>query len=232
MKTYVNRGLFGRPNPTRVLCIGNSVTAGVVAGGGTAYVDALREKLGRNYRVTNRGGGGTSVLDWMRPPVKNLPAPLGGAYEKLAQAFLPSDYAVVELGGNDAVAFWEKRPTPVETYSSTMLRLVTRLRKDGARRVLVLTPIPNPSANASAKGRLLAYRLSLLGMPWPPGASVLDIYKLLDPKKDYDPYNPHPNEQGHEKIAEAVYQQIRRRGCLGRICKYRTKLQTRNEKEG
>jgi lysophospholipase L1-like esterase len=202
---------FRRRKPTRVLCIGDSVTAGVVVGGGDSYVDVLRGLLRNKYVVFKRGGSGTSCLDWVRPPVGDLPVPFGGAYEKLASAFMPSEVVVVELGWNDAVSFWERKATPIELFRSSMLELVWRLKDDGAERVIVLTPLPNPGANASAKGRLLSYRLALLGSFWPLGVSVLDVYRLLDIKEDFTEFNPHPNSKGHRKIAEAVAKRIRGR---------------------
>jgi lysophospholipase L1-like esterase len=208
-----------RREPIRVVCTGNSVTAGVVAGGGTPYVAALHNLLGWKYRILNRGCGGTSVLDWTNPPIPwgktHLPPPLGGAYEKLVAEYLPADYVVVELGGNDAVGFFEKRPVPVETYQGAMLKLASRLKRDGAKRVIILTPMPNPGANHSARGRLLGYRLSLLGIPWPRGVEVIDIYRQLDPLDDFVGGNCHPTEQGHRKIAEAVARRIRGRRKWG-----------------
>jgi hypothetical protein len=195
-----------------VLCIGDSVTAGVVAGGGVPYVSHLRRRLGSRYEVINAGGSGTSALDWMRPPAPPLPAPFAGAYEILAEEHMPAEIVVVELGGNDAVGFWEPRPTPPERYRDTMMQLVIRLRGDGARRVLLVTTFPNPGASPEVEARLMRYRLSLLCVRWRGRARVVDVWRLLDLETDFEGLNPHPNERGHWKLAHAVERAIRHDG--------------------
>lgn len=200
-----------RRQPTRILCIGNSLTAGSVAGGGACYVEVLGLMLGRHFEIINAGGGGTSVLDWLRPPILDWPPPLGGAYEILAEEHMPCGTVVVELGGNDAVGFWEARPTSVDDYLEGMVGLMWRLQREGARRILLLTPIPNPGASMQAQGRLLSYRLTLIAQRWPRGVSVVDVYRLLDPEEDFEGLNCHPNERGHRKIALAVVRRLRRR---------------------
>jgi lysophospholipase L1-like esterase len=195
----------------RILCIGDSITAGVVAGGGKGYVELLRKRLSRrHYEVINGGCSGTTVLDWMRAPVPDLPVVLGGAYEYAAQPHLPCDLAIVELGGNDAVGFWEVRPTEPEEFVMTLLQLSDRLIGAGTERLLLLSVVPNPGAREAVQQRLLAYRYQLMRLTGMCHAEVLDIYRLLDPERDFEPYNVHPNQRGHRKIAQAVAPVVRR----------------------
>ncbi|MFX0187773.1 MAG: SGNH/GDSL hydrolase family protein [Candidatus Hodarchaeota archaeon] len=214
-----------RGNPTRILCIGDSVTAGMVSGGGIPYVIALQCLLGSHFEVINAGYGGTTSRDWVNPPIPDpsstfpsgfWPPPFGGAYELLAEEHLPCRTVVVELGGNDATGYFEPRPIKTEDYIKNMTRLIDRLRGDGARRILILTPIPRPGKGWPAvHSRLLSYTLSLINHTWPRGVSVIDIYHLLDPKEDFEGLNCHPNEQGHLKIALAVAERVHRRRGWG-----------------
>lgn len=205
-------GIRGHPKKMRrVLCLGDSMTAGVVSDGGTPYAQTLAMILGSRYEVINAGGSGTSALDWVRDQLGDLPPPLGGAYEQLVEKQFPCDVAVVELGGNDATGFWEQQPTHPMTYMKTIKQIVGRLVQDGCRRVIVLTVMPNPGAGSAVAWRLDAYRYMLLSWRTPRRVSVVDIYSMLDVNEDFEGTNCHPNERGHTKIAMAVARSIRGR---------------------
>jgi hypothetical protein len=130
----------------------------------------------------------------------------------MAYEHMPVDIAVVELGGNDAVPFWEPTRISAKTFRDVMMQLVIRLRGDGVQRVQILTTIPNPQASEVIQSRLMAYRLALLSVYWPARVRVVDIWRRLDPEEDYEGSNPHPNAGGHWKIAYAVEQAILRPG--------------------
>jgi lysophospholipase L1-like esterase len=203
--------LVGLMAGIQVLVIGDSITAGVVSGpAGSPYVEVLAEELGGGYEVINAGCSGAASLDWLRPLAVGLPCPIAGAYELRAAPYLPADIVLVELGGNDAMGFFELGPTPIETYASVMATLVDRLLDDGAGRVVLMTPPPNIAAGEVVGARLRAYGDALwLLCEGRTNVECFDLYALLDPRHDFYAFNCHPNAAGHEKIGLALADAVR-----------------------
>ena len=217
------------------LCLGDSVTAGVVTGGGLCFTDILQDRLGPRWKVINAGGEGTSALDWIRPPIVvpegTYPPCVAGAYEQLAEPHLPVDVAIVELGGNDAVGFFEREPTSVWDYRNAIIDIVCRLRDDGVGRILVLTPIPNPSRGRVVASRLMDYRMALLHYNWRRNTTCVDIYRALSTGEGFTNGNCHPNALGHKIIAETILSYIRRaRIRAGRWSRWFCKLFGRHQR--
>ena len=196
------------PFRKHILCIGDSITVGIVAGGGTPYVDQLRKLLGWRYKVTNAGSNGTTSHDWSHPGVDGFPDVFGGCYEKHALPNLPCHTAVVLLGGNDAVGFWEPRPISIDNYFLNMKTIRDRLLEDGAERVVFITPVITLAAGEGVLNLISNYvfQLSLLANN---KVRVFDVYSKMSMGLDFVEGNVHPNEHGHSIIAKEVYEAIR-----------------------
>ena len=83
--------LFGEERP-KLICFGDSITAGYGLPPGQSYCDALERKMeaaGYRYKVLNRGTSGATTKD----AVADLPAILK----------LQPDVVIVEFGGNDGL---------------------------------------------------------------------------------------------------------------------------------
>ena len=132
----VNRGKVRKPGPTRVLLMGDSITA--------SYSARVAELLGPTYQVTGAGVGGTGLLD--QGICEGIRA------QNLVNAYDP-DVVVVEYTGNYVTGRTQGPPgcTPVvEWGSKTWLRQWKTaekvnfkiLRKRGARVIGALVPLP------------------------------------------------------------------------------------------
>lgn len=201
--------------PTRVVLIGDSITHGVVAGGGPPFAERLAGRLGEGYEVVNLGCGGTTSLDW-RPGA--APAPGCSAeralYVERAAPALPARIAVVLLGTNDALGFRAPFPTPPEAYRRALHELVAALREDGAGTVLLMTPPPPPPAAMGATPWMLRnlhrYRKQVIALcgSAPGAARGPDLFVRLEPRIHLEGGDVHPNALGHEAIAEALAARI------------------------
>ena len=199
---------------TKVLLIGDSVTAGFVSGPpGASYPEVLQAALGSGYTVIAEGCGGSSSLDWHPEPG----SPVSGCglvphYTEFAQSHLPAEFAVVLLGTNDALGFFETGPTAANHYANTIFDLVEALRLDGAGQVILMSaPSLCESADEEAKSLLSAYatatdiicRLTDTSLCGP------DLHELLDPELDFAKCDIHPNAGGHAAIGLALADVIR-----------------------
>jgi lysophospholipase L1-like esterase len=207
-------------SPVRVLMCGNSVTAGTVSGTptGTEYgmVQVAQDELGDDWNLINCGGGGTSMRDWARPIVPEVPvAAIGGAYEILAEPNLPADLAVIELGGNDAASFFEDGAPTESEYEDALTTLIDKLFADKVSRILVSTTIPNPGypAGTEVGDRLVTYTRAIETVCAATDKVVLcstDFMEALDPSLNFFENNVHPNASGHRIMGEAFATDLRK----------------------
>jgi acyl-CoA thioesterase I len=175
-------------DPTRraVVFLGDSITAGDRVPPAVTFPSRLAATLGRPVR--NAGISGDTTWD--------------------ALARLPADVldhrpavVVVELGVNDAVDY--HRP-PDETLQN-LRRIVRRLRRHGARVVLVYTPFADFAHEAYRVGlRRIAERES--------ARLVEDFYDGIVPALTVD--GIHPSPEGHALLAARLEPVLR--GLLGR----------------
>jgi lysophospholipase L1-like esterase len=90
-------------------------------------------------------------------------------------------------------------------YRDAMKQLVARLLEDGAQQVLLVIPPPQYHDMPTQK-RIFAYRAELEALCGADGDAILcgpDAFLLLQPD-DFASGDPHPNGQGHRKLADAL----------------------------
>jgi len=171
-----------------IVCLGDSITAGVGAAPGSPYPDLLAARLGKD--VINAGVSGDT------------------AEQGLARIddVLADDpwLVIVELGGNDFL-----QQVPPERTEAALRSILRRLIKARVVPVLVEFRVPFGSKYGEIYGRLAK------DMKIPIVEDTLhDI--LLDPALKSDEI--HPNAQGYERLAAAVAHEVeplikaRRRG--------------------
>ena len=173
-----------------IVCLGDSITAGVGAAPEESYPARLAERLGRP--VVNAGvSGDTAAQGLARVP------------DVLAQ---DPWLVIVELGGNDLL-----RQVPIEETEQSLRAVVERLLAAKVLPVLVEVRGPFGHRYRDLFARLHRdYRAPLVD-------GVLGEI-LTDPSLKSD--EVHPNAAGYEKLAKAVAEKveplIRKRARLGR----------------
>jgi lysophospholipase L1-like esterase len=163
---------------TTIVCLGDSITAGVGAEPGHAYPDVLAARLG--VPVINAGVPGDTTE---------------GALARLDQVLAEDPWLViVELGGNDRL-----RQVPPERTEAALRTILQRLLAARVVPVLVELDAPFSGSYNAIYGRL-ADELSI--------PMVGDVLReiLMDPTLKSDPI--HPNTRGHELLAEAVAETV------------------------
>jgi acyl-CoA thioesterase-1 len=157
-----------------VVCLGDSITAGVGATEGHSYPEVLAARLGRE--VINDGVPGDTAADGLA---------------RLPQVLAQDPWLViVELGGNDIL-----RQVPIERTEEALDGIVRQLLAARVLPVLVAVEGPFGGGHGSMVTRLgKRYRVPV----------VQDTLRriLLDPSLKAD--EVHPNDQGHARLAEAV----------------------------
>jgi acyl-CoA thioesterase-1 len=170
----------GRPPPnldspgTAIVCLGDSITAGVGASAGHGYVDELAARLG--LPVINAGVPGDTAA---------------GGLARLPQVLAEDPWlVVVELGGNDIL-----QQVPMERTAADLDQIASRLLAARALPVLVAIGGPFSGRRAEMYDRLGdRYRVPV----------VRDVLRdiLLDPALKAD--EVHPNDLGHARLAAAI----------------------------
>jgi acyl-CoA thioesterase I len=167
---------------TTIVCLGDSITAGVGAGGGATYPQRLAELLG--VPVVNAG----------------VPGDTAAQGRARVAAVLAKDpwLVIIELGGNDLL-----QRVPVERTEADLAAIVAAVLDAGAVPLLVAVDNPMPIL-----GRHLGEVYERVGDRYrvPVVDGVLrDILADRSLKSD----EIHPNAAGYAKLAAAVAHEVR-----------------------
>jgi acyl-CoA thioesterase-1 len=174
-----------------IVCLGDSITAGIGASSGHGFPEVLAGRLGR--AVVNDGVPGDTAADGLA----RLPQVLG------QDPWL----VIVELGGNDML-----QQVPIERTEEALGEIVRRLL--AARVLPVLVAVGGPFGGSH--GEMFDRLGERCRVP-----VVRDVLRkiLFDPSLKAD--EVHPNDLGHARLAEAVAETVEplireRRRRLGR----------------
>jgi acyl-CoA thioesterase-1 len=161
-----------------IVCLGDSITAGVGSGPGESYPDLLAARLGTE--VVNAGVSGETAA---------------GGLARVDQVLAANPWlVVVELGGNDLL-----RQVPPEQTEQSLRRILDRLL--AARVVPVLVEMDAPFG-----GRYLEIYERLGDEYHVPVVEDAVGEILRDPSLKSDTI--HPNAQGQKVLAEAIAEEI------------------------
>lgn len=199
------------PARTRVVVFGDShVTGRQSKPPGPNFVEVLREELGPRYEVVAAGCSGSTANDWIHdgPP---LGCSIQNAYPDVGRPHLPAEIVVILLGTNDAVGFLEEKPLSPAVYTQAMEKLVARARRDGAQRILLLGPPPNPLARGLGARRLARYSkaLAALAEQEPNVHMGPDLQEFIDLEEHFGGRRVHMNAVGHRLIGERLALAVR-----------------------
>jgi len=161
-----------------IVCLGDSITAGVGAAPGAPYPDLLADRLG--VPVINAGVPGDTAEDGL--------ARVGDVLA--ADPWL----VIVELGGNDVL-----RQVPPERTEAALRSILRRLLAARVVPVLVELRVPFAGRHGEIYERVgKEYKVPVVA------DTLHDI--LLDPALKSDTI--HPNAQGYERLAKAVAAEV------------------------
>jgi len=169
----------GRPVQT-IVAFGDSLTAGVGAGGISKSYPAVLEKLS-GKRVINMGLSGDTAA--------NAPARLA---QVLAQN---SDMVLIEFGGNDRI-----RNLGHEGAARAVAQIVDAVQAAGAVAVIVDTGGPQMGAYTTAYKKIAKEKHAVF---------VPGIMRGIFNKRQYKSDMIHPNAAGYEIVAQRVYKEIK-----------------------
>lgn len=178
------------PSGSRILALGDSLTAGAGVTPQEAWPDLLAGKTG--WVVINGGVSGDTSAD----ALKRLPS--------LLEQHTPV-LVLVTLGGNDML-----RHIPQQETVANLEQILARIRTQGAKPVLLATP--SPSLMGAVFQKLSAADLyrqvaDTQKVPLIKDA-IADV--ISDPQLKGDPL--HPNAAGHALLAEKIYKELKAMG--------------------
>jgi lysophospholipase L1-like esterase len=181
-----------QPKPTRIACIGDSITRG------TEYTLDLWALLGPNYIVGDFGVGGATVS------LRSDSAYLNKTELITSKQFQP-DIVVVMLGTNDAdLTLNESQADFVSDYIA-LLSQFQSLPSKPAVYMVAPPPIYNSSANLSSANFVQTILPGIREVANQTGLPLIDAYTPLLGYPDYFVDGIHPKAEGAQIIAEAVY---------------------------
>ncbi len=182
-------------NPTRVACIGDSITAL------SSYPSGLQALLGVNYNVSSFGVSGSTVLrNSYNPYISQV------AFQK-AKEFLP-DIVVILLGTNDArVDVYQS----IDNFAADYMQLVSEVQAlESKPEIFIVKPPPifDNDLNLSSANLLEGVIPRIEQVATELGLTAIDVYTPLAGHPEYFVDGVHPNNEGAEVIASEIYKAI------------------------
>ncbi len=188
---------FAAEPPSRVACIGDSITEGAGADPGKSYPSQLQELLGTGWKVGNYGVSGRTLLD-----KGDFPYTKENAYQDALQ-FLPN-VVIIMLGTNDTKPQnWRYDHEFVADYT----KLVAAFRAlESKPQIYLCRPCPvvgDGSFDITEKNlQKVIQKVDALAKDLKTG--VIDMYAALEGKPELIPDKVHPNTQGALEMSKAA----------------------------
>jgi lysophospholipase L1-like esterase len=189
--------------PTRVACVGDSITFGhgIKDREHDAYPGVLSTMLGQKYDVRNFGVSGTTTMMGTDMPYMNEQA------YKDALEFNPQ-IVTIKLGTNDSKPFnWKES----EHFKQDLKTLIESFRALPSKpKIWLCLPVP-------AYGHAWGINDSIISNGVIPfikevaqeeNLPVIDLNTQFQGKRQYFPDTIHPNEEGEKMIAEFIFNTI------------------------
>jgi acyl-CoA thioesterase-1 len=184
-------------SPTKVACVGDSITHGGGVTSKTSYPAQLGAALGEHWRVENFGVSGATLMKRGDKPYWEQ-----DRYQA-ALAFKP-DVVVIKLGTNDSKAWnWEHKADYVRNY----VELIQSFQKLESKPVVwIAYPVPAYSGAWGISGAVIENEIKPLidEVAKQTNVKIIDLFSALSGKKELFPDGIHPDAGGAKLIAETV----------------------------
>ncbi len=183
---------------TKVACIGNSITEG----GNPGYVQLLGQKLGSNFEVRNYGVSGRTMLKNGDSPYWNEPQ------WQQVQSWNP-DVVTIMLGTNDSKPWnWDDHKDEFITDYREMVEILENLSSN-PKIMLVLPPHAGEESFSIRGSVIKAEQIpQIIQLAGEKELTLIDINTPTQDKLYLFPDEVHPNNEGHELLADVFYESI------------------------
>ena len=188
-------------DPIRVACVGDSITQGYELPSGKSYPDQLQEMLGAEWKVSNFGVSGRTLMKR-----GDVPYWKENAYQDALK--LQADVVIIMLGTNDAKP---KNWSNGEEFTADYTEFVKSFQTSPAKpRIYVCRPCPVLGAgNFEIDGQIVKSQVKLIdGIVKQMGLGMIDMYGALNDKPELLPDRVHPNAEGARELAKAAYKAL------------------------
>lgn len=185
--------------PIKLACVGDSITAGVGAGKGRSWPDQVRGMLGEKWNVKNFGVSATTLMNSGDKPYQKV-----GAF-KAAKDFNP-DVVVIVLGTNDTKPQnWKNFKKDFEADYKDMVKQFAET--PGKPRIFICYPpyVGKKGNYGINEPNVLEEIPVVKKVAEDMNLGVIDVHGALKGKDGLFPDNVHPNAEGAQIIAAAVF---------------------------
>ncbi|MEO7427075.1 MAG: GDSL-type esterase/lipase family protein [Fibrobacteria bacterium] len=204
---------FGQAQTTRAIkwaCIGNSITEG--SGASTSYPLRLGTKLGPAFQIENDGVSGCTLLKSGDKPY--------WTQGKLANVFaLKPDIITIKLGTNDSKSYnWGHKAE----FARDLQSLIDTLGRISPKpQIWLCLPVPAFTNTYGISGTIIENeQIPLIKqVAQTNNLNVIDCHTLLLKKSALFPDGVHPNDEGADSIATAIFRAFKEKAtrvaCIG-----------------
>ena len=189
--------------PTRVACVGDSITFGhgIKDRQHDAYPGILSSMLGEKYDVRNFGVSGSTTMMNTDMPYMNEQA------YKEALDFNPQ-IVTIKLGTNDSKPYnWKEQ----EHFKKDLKTLIESFRSLPSKpQIWLCLPVPAYGHAWSINDSVIFNGVIpyIKEVAQEENIPVIDLNTPLQGKRQYFPDTIHPNEEGQKMIAENIFNQV------------------------
>jgi len=199
-------GVSAQTIPTKIACIGNSVTFGygLAHPGIESYPAQLQQLMGSAYLVKNFGHSGATLLQKGHNPYTKTPE-FGASI-----AFRP-DIAIIHLGLNDTdPRDWPDHRLDFEADYSALISAFRKANPEVRIYICRLTPIfsGHPRFKSGTRDWYWQIQALLPNIAKANNTRLIDLHQPLYNRPDLFADNLHPDKEGAAIIDRTVYQAI------------------------
>lgn len=192
------------PEPTRIACLGDSITAGYKVTPQTRWTTLLGKKLGDHYTVLNFGISARCLLDSGDRPIRK---------EKIYKDALASnpDVVLIGLGTNDSKMInWAHKDQFADNYKD-IIDEFKKANPDVKVFCLLCIPSQEPGEDGISQERIEKEVNPLITQVAKETKSqVIDLYSVMKSKKKLLTDGVHPDDKGHAIMADAVAKALKK----------------------
>lgn len=192
----------GMKMPVRVSCVGDSITQGVGAERGKSWPSQLQEMLGEDWKVSNFGLSGTTLMN-----SGNKPYQKSGRFKAALES--DPDVVVIMLGTNDTKPQnWQHFEKDYEKDYRSLIRAFADLETK-PQIFLCLPPYIAKDGNWGINERATLAQIPVVTrLSKELKLGLIDVHGALKGRDDLIPDKVHPNTEGAKVITEAVFQAL------------------------